>query len=155
MKNWSRAFVILCLLYSPVMAWADEPSSTQAGEESSWAYRVGKKLLRGTTNFVTGWVEVPKQIYLVGHNEGWVTGAIRGPIDGLGWFIARTVGGAYEVLTFLIPLPPKYQPMFTPEYVWQPVLPEPVLPTSGLAASGPAPSADGEPNAPTSPLQQP
>ncbi|MBI3603168.1 MAG: exosortase system-associated protein, TIGR04073 family [Nitrospirae bacterium] len=155
MKNWSRAFAILCLLYSPVMGWAGEPSSNGGGEESSWVYQVGKKFMRGTTNFVTGWVEVPKQIYLVGRNEGWVTGAIRGPIDGLGWFIARTVGGAYEVLTFPFPLPLKYQPMFTPEYVWQPVLPEPVLPTSGLAASGPAPSADGGPNAPTSPLQQP
>ncbi|OLD74828.1 MAG: hypothetical protein AUG95_01395 [Nitrospirae bacterium 13_1_20CM_4_62_6] len=52
-----------------------------------------------------------------------VTGALRGPIDGLGMFVARTVAGAYEVLTFPIPLPPRYQPMLFPEYIWQPELP--------------------------------
>jgi len=74
---------------------------------------------RGLVNFTLGWIEVPKQIYLVGHHEGWLVGVIRGPIDGLGMFIARTVAGAYELLTFPIPLPPQYQPMVKPDYVWQ------------------------------------
>lgn len=82
------------------------------------------KLIRGVVNFATGWAEVPKQIYLIGREEGWTTGMIRGPIDGLGMFAARTVAGAYEILTFPLPIPPGYQPMLQPDYVWQAEPPE-------------------------------
>jgi len=94
-------------------------STTVAAEDQSIPAQVGAKFVRGTANFATGWVEIPKQIYLVGKKEGWVQGAFRGPLEGFGMFIARTVAGAYEVLTFPIPLPPRYQPMLLPDYVWQ------------------------------------
>ncbi|HXF91163.1 MAG TPA: exosortase system-associated protein, TIGR04073 family [Nitrospiraceae bacterium] len=81
--------------------------------------QAGMKLLRGAINFSTGWMELPKQIYRIGQAEGWVTGAVQGPIDGLGMFVARTVAGAYEVLTFPVPVPPRYQPLFEPRFVWQ------------------------------------
>jgi putative exosortase-associated protein (TIGR04073 family) len=90
-----------------------------AAEEQSIPSQIGAKLARGSANVVTGWAEIPKQIYLVGKKEGWVQGTFRGPLEGLGMFIARTVAGAYEVLTFPIPLPPRYQPMLLPDYVWQ------------------------------------
>jgi putative exosortase-associated protein (TIGR04073 family) len=80
---------------------------------------IGGKLARGVTNFCLGWTEVPKQIYLVSRDEGWLTGMLRGPVDGLGWFTARTVAGMYEIFTFPLPLPPRYQPLVTPDYVWQ------------------------------------
>jgi len=89
-------------------------------EEQSVPARIGTKLVRGLANLVTGLGEFPKQIYLVGTKEGWVQGAFRGPLEGLGMFIARTAAGAYEVVTFPIPVPPGYQPMLLPEYVWQP-----------------------------------
>jgi putative exosortase-associated protein (TIGR04073 family) len=82
--------------------------------------RIGAKFVRGMTNLTTGFGEFPKQIYLIGRKEGWVQGTFRGPVEGLGMFIARTVAGAYEVVTFLIPVPSGYQPMLLPEYVWQP-----------------------------------
>lgn len=88
-------------------------------EESPIWRQAGMKLLRGAVNFGTGWMELPKQIYLVSQTEGWMTGALRGPIDGLGMFVTRTVAGAYEVLTFPIPVPPQYRPMFQPSFVWE------------------------------------
>ncbi len=88
-------------------------------EESPIWRQAGMKLLRGAVNFGTGWMELPKQIYLVSQAEGWMTGALRGPIDGLGMFVTRTVAGAYEVLTFPIPVPPQYRPMFQPSFVWE------------------------------------
>jgi len=100
-------FACVCL---PAVALADEPSVPQ---------QIGTKLVRGVTNLATGIGEVPKQIYLIGQKEGWVQGVSRGPFEGLGMFIARTVGGAYEILTFPIPVPSNYQPMLLPEYVWQ------------------------------------
>jgi len=151
MENRTVVIIISFLLWSGAPAWAGERSPVrQAAEEPSTVSQIGTKLLRGATNFSTGWVEFPKQIYLVGTNEGWLTGAIRGPIDGLGWFVARTVGGAYEVLTFPFPIPFHYQPLFTPEYVWQPVPAEPVLPTSGLSAADSTSSAESKAQSPAS-----
>ena len=132
-RHWT---VIVCLiLWSASLALAEEPSVPQ---------RIATKLTRGAANFTTGWMELPKQMYLVGQREGWVTGALRGPIDGLGMFIARTIAGAYEVLTFPVPLPANYQPMLHPDYVWQPELPsEQADAAPPLAGSG----SDGGPTA--------
>jgi putative exosortase-associated protein (TIGR04073 family) len=80
----------------------------------------GTKFVRGVANISTGWLELPKQIHRIGTQEGWVTGTWRGPFEGLGMLIARTVAGAYEVLTFLIPVPPRFQPLLQPDFVWQP-----------------------------------
>jgi len=114
------------------------PAGALAEEQSPPAVpaRIGTKLVRGLANLVTGVGEFPKQIYLIGKNEGWVQGTFRGPVEGLGMVIARTVAGAYEVLTFPIPLPPGYQPMLLPEYVWQleptPQLTVPVEPAAPM-----------------------
>ncbi|HKW86575.1 MAG TPA: exosortase system-associated protein, TIGR04073 family [Nitrospiraceae bacterium] len=120
MKKWITTVVMCLVLGGGYPAQAEElpPANRQDGEPPV-VEKIATKLTRGVVNFTTGWVELPKQIYLVGHNEGLVTGAIRGLIDGLGMFIARTVAGAYEVLTFPLPIPPQYQPMLRPDYVWQ------------------------------------
>lgn len=109
---------VLCLvLGNTTIAGAEQPAEPP---QQSVPVQIGAKFVRGAANIATGWVEIPKQIYLVGKKEGWVQGAFRGPLEGFGMFIARTVAGAYEVLTFPIPLPADYQPMLLPDYVWQP-----------------------------------
>ncbi len=120
MKSWRVGVVACVILWGGQPAQAEEPSLvSQEVNESPASEKIATKLVRGVANFTTGWVELPKQIYLVGRNEGWATGALRGPIDGFGMSIARTLAGAYEVLTFPLPIPPQYQPMLQPEYVWQ------------------------------------
>jgi putative exosortase-associated protein (TIGR04073 family) len=129
----------LLLLWSGVPAWGEEPAAAgQSSGDPSIAYQIGAKFARGATNFATGWIEVPKQIYLVGQHEGWLMGSFRGPIDGLGMFVARTVAGAYEVLTFPLPIPPQYQPMLKPEYVWQPEPTGSPPDSAGQSSNGPA-----------------
>ena len=113
--------VLLMLMFVWVLG-AGQPA---AAEEPGIPQQIGTKFVRGVANLATGWVEIPKQIYVVGTSEGWVAGALRGPFDGLGMFAARTIAGAYEILTFPIPVPPNYQPMLSPEYVWEA---EPVVP---------------------------
>ena len=118
-------FLIACLV---VLA------STQAvAEEPGIPQQIGTKFVRGVANLATGWVEIPKQIYVVGTNEGWVAGALRGPFDGLGMFAARTIAGAYEILTFPVPVPPHYQPLVHPDFVWE------AEPPPGPPKSDPAP----------------
>lgn len=113
--------VVLVLIFG----WVLGVGQTAVAEEPGLAQQIGTKFVRGVANLTTGWVEIPKQIYVVGTNEGWVAGALRGPFDGLGMFAARTIAGAYEILTFPIPVPPNYHPMFSPDYVWETEPPAP------------------------------
>ena len=110
--------LVIAALCLSLAGAADAPAEEQS--PPAVPARIGTKLMRGLANLVTGVGEIPKQIYLIGQKEGWVQGTFRGPFEGLGMFVARTVAGAYEVLTFPIPVPPGYQPMLLPEYVWQP-----------------------------------
>jgi putative exosortase-associated protein (TIGR04073 family) len=77
------------------------------------------KGVRGAANIVTGWVEFPKQIYLTGERDGWLRGAVIGPLKGLGMTVVRTVSGAGELLTFFVPYPGFFDPWFEPRFVWQ------------------------------------
>ena len=124
--------VMLCLLIvSGMPANAEEPGLFK---------RIGTKLVRGVANLATGWVELPKQIYVVGTNEGWVAGVFRGPFDGMGMFFARTIAGAYEILTFPVPVPPGYRPMVNPDFVWESEPPAPsITSSSGAEASAQVP----------------
>lgn len=90
----------------------------QADDALLLSHQVSEKFIRGMVNLSTGWIEVPRQIYEVGSNEGWVRGVLRGPFDGIGMFFARTVAGVVEMATFPVPLP-TYQPLVTPRYPWE------------------------------------
>lgn len=95
------------------------PPARAADGARGIAERAGEKLVRGVVNLGTGWAEILKQPYLIGKHEGWRAGALRGPIEGLGMVFVRTIGGAFEILTFPLPIPSGYQPMVEPDYVWQ------------------------------------
>jgi putative exosortase-associated protein (TIGR04073 family) len=129
----ASAALALCLLSGAAAARAEEPGLAE---------RIGLKLARGAANFCTGWVELPKQMYLVTHERGWLIGLTRGTFEGLGMLGARTVAGAYEVLTFPLPIPPHYQPLMQPDYVWQPEPPA-------------APAPDAAPAEPDQPAPEP
>jgi len=76
------------------------------------------KGVRGVANIVTGWVEIPKQIYVTGKETGWLRGSVIGPLKGIGMTVVRTVSGAGELLTFFIAYPGFYDPWIEPRFVW-------------------------------------
>lgn len=76
------------------------------------------KFLRGMVNVVTGWVEIPKRVHETSRTSGPGSGFTFGFVRGLGYGFIRTVGGAYEMATFLFPAPPDYRPVMRPEYVF-------------------------------------
>ncbi|HWI40200.1 MAG TPA: exosortase system-associated protein, TIGR04073 family [Verrucomicrobiae bacterium] len=80
---------------------------------------MANKTVRGAANILTGWVEIPKQIYLETERSGAAKGATVGPLKGLGMAVVRTVAGAGEIATFFLAIPGFYDPWVAPEYVWE------------------------------------
>lgn len=74
---------------------------------------------RGLANMTTGWLELPKQIYLTSKEDGTAMGIFLGPLKGLGMTLVRTAAGAGEFTTFFLAYPGFYDPYFEPAYVWQ------------------------------------
>ncbi len=80
---------------------------------------MGNKAGRGIANVATGWLELPKQIYVTSKEGGAVKGIFLGPLKGIGMTVVRTLAGAGELATFFIPYPGFYDPFIEPKYVWE------------------------------------
>lgn len=76
------------------------------------------KLGRGVANTLTGWIEIPKNIYTLSVEKNAFTGATLGLAKGAGLTVVRTGAGIYEIATFPFPLPQGYKPILEPEYVF-------------------------------------
>lgn len=110
------------LLWLTTAGFAMPPSSYRSVDNSSPQDIVdgmAAKGVRGAANLVTGWMEIPKQIYVTGEEGGWLRGAVIGPFKGIGMTVIRTVSGAGELLTFFVAYPGFYDPWFEPRFVWQ------------------------------------
>ncbi|CAN5283535.1 hypothetical protein BH09SUM1_BH09SUM1_15500 [soil metagenome] len=79
--------------------------------------KIFHKLGRGIVNVLTGWVEIPKNIAKEWRRTDPFTGTVVGLIKGLGWGIARTFAGFYEVISFPFPVPRNYEAIMQPEFV--------------------------------------
>ena len=76
------------------------------------------KLGRGVANTLTGWVELPKNIYNTSVEDNAFAGMTLGLAKGAGMTLVRTGAGIYEIATFPFPLPENYKPILEPEYVF-------------------------------------
>jgi len=119
-----KSFIVLSLvLMSLSLANSNASASGYQTVENSSPQDVvdhmAAKGVRGAANLVTGWGELPKQIYLTGVRDGWLRGTVIGPLKGIGMTVVRTVSGAGELITFFIPFPGFYDPWFEPRFVWQ------------------------------------
>lgn len=124
LKAIFSAALMFCALGGPMNTggWAKTNPTHQTIENSSpqeIAGGMGLKMARGVANTATGWLELPKQIYLTYNEDGAARGILVGPLKGLGMTLVRTVSGAAEVLTFFSAYPGFYDPYFDPAFVWQ------------------------------------
>ena len=111
-----RKVVPLMILTLSLFAMGASPA--RAEDYSSQTGRgVVTKLFRGIANAATGWLEIPKQISLEWQSGGAGRGATVGFAKGIGWAVARSVIGAYEIVTFPVPVPQGYRHIMDPEYV--------------------------------------
>ena len=83
----------------------------------SFAQNPSKKLGRGLVNILTGWVELPKNIYETSAESNPFAGITIGLAKGLGMTVVRTGAGIFDAATFPFPLPEGYKPILEPEYI--------------------------------------
>ncbi len=106
-------WVAMTLLVVVVLMGAAGP----AHAEQETGALAARKLFRGVANAATGWMEIFKQTSLTWQESGPGIGLSWGLMKGVGYAIARSVSGAYEIITFPLPIPEGYKPIMEPEYV--------------------------------------
>lgn len=77
------------------------------------------KFSRGVANTATGWLELPKQVYVTWQESGPTKGILIGPVKGVGMTVVRTLSGVGELATFFVAWPGFFDPFLDPPYVWQ------------------------------------
>ena len=110
-KNEAVRKILASFLLLSLVALAFYSSQTYAGDPI-------RKLGRGIANIATGWAEIPAEIFRESGNEGDAAAMFAAPFKGLAKAIGRTAVGAYEVVTFIIPLPRFYNPVIEPEFIF-------------------------------------
>ncbi len=91
------------LLLTPSVCYAQDPFT---------------KLGRGVANALTGWVELPKNVYDTSVEDNAFSGMTLGLAKGAGMTLVRTGAGIYEMATFPFALPENYKTILEPEYVF-------------------------------------
>ncbi|MBI3324445.1 MAG: exosortase system-associated protein, TIGR04073 family [Candidatus Omnitrophica bacterium] len=106
----SRRLVLVCLLIG-------------MGGPTAYAQDPIHKAGRGLANILGCWIELPKQFRVGLTEQNPVVGGSRGFLRGAGLTVARLGVGAYEAVTFLVPIPTAYASPYENlelrDYPWQ------------------------------------
>lgn len=111
--------IVTATLAVAVIALAGTACAERYGDayrDDSAFGKMGNKLGRGAANVFTSVVEVPKNISNEWRKSDPVTGVIVGTVKGFAWWGTRVAVGAFEVVTFPVPVPANYEPLMYPEY---------------------------------------
>ena len=90
-----------------------------AFESSTYMEGATRKLGRGIANVVTSPLELIRTPELVGRRDGYIGGLTVGIAQGAWHAVARFATGAYDAVTFLLPVPRDFDPVLYPEFVWK------------------------------------
>jgi putative exosortase-associated protein (TIGR04073 family) len=111
MKTMLKSLLILSVFFfSPYMAMAEDVTTAE-----DYPRNAGEKLGNGIANIVTGFVEIPKTMIVTSHNDGIAYGMTNGFFVGLVHAVGRTLSGAFDVATFIVPT----TPLVEADYIWQ------------------------------------
>ena len=108
MKRIISIMAVLCFLLSQV-AFAQPPSGPQ-GKFVEPSNPI-EKLQRGLLNLADAVVEVPGTMMRKTDTDGAAIGLTWGMVQGVLHTVKRAFTGAYEVATFLVPIPAEYGPI--------------------------------------------
>ena len=116
--------VLLVLVFSFVLSLSLLTVKSNACDQLNYwssddiALAMSTKLARGITNVATGWMEFPRAFYVTGRDDGIAKSIALGPFQGIFMTAVRTLTGAFEVLTFVVPAPGCYDPFLDRPLVW-------------------------------------
>jgi len=107
MKTGFRSFLLLTVLFfsSPYAAMA---------EDYNYIEKAGEKFGNGVANVGTGFLEIPKTMYVLSQSNGPVFGATIGLLTGVLHAIGRTLYGGIDMMSFMIPT----KALIDPDYIW-------------------------------------
>lgn len=122
MLHSSRGFAVAAVLVALTLSLGPAADAAGPRYETSIPARMTHKLLRGVGNVFLGVVEIPKTIWEETQALDPLTGTLTGVVKGTGRTIARMGVGVYEVVTFPVPVPKRYEPIIEPEFVLMDIL---------------------------------
>ena len=108
MRKILRSLPILFALFFSL------PHAAMAENAPDYLDKVGGKLENGIANAVGGFLELPKTIMVMNRNEGPIYAMTAGLMLGAVHTMARTIYGAVDIATFMIPT----KPLIEPSYIW-------------------------------------
>lgn len=112
-----RLVLAFSLLLNLVPANAFASRYATCWTESPQHYTAWRKAGRGLSNMTLGWLEILYQpFYLAQEGNRLPIAFFGGIMKGLSLTIVRFAAGAYEFVTFPVPLPEGYKPLIYPEF---------------------------------------
>ena len=111
-------FMAVLFLLS-VAVHAETVAGHKLSESEEIVQDMSSKLCRGVFNVLTGWGEIPRQMIKSGKDKGWWAVLPVGIPAGAIMTVVRTGTGAFETLTFIVPIDDSYGPIIDPAFVWQ------------------------------------
>ena len=104
MKTFKSLLIIFVLFFFvPYVAMAQ-----------SYPTKIGEKLGNGIVNVVTGVAEIPKTVMITNRSKGPAYAATAGFMTGIVHMLGRTLFGAVDLVTFMVPT----RPLVNPDYIW-------------------------------------
>lgn len=93
--------------------FSNQASATEEINANIYFNRAGMKILSGVTNVATGWIELPKNIF-VWHqkSDNVLVNISEGVFRGIVHTARRTGSGALDLATFWLPTFPTPDPLF-------------------------------------------
>lgn len=90
-----------------------------ANSAAAQEYDPPRKFMRGLANLTLGVLEIPRNIVEEHRANGVLSASTVGLALGIAKTPARTLLGAYEIITAPFELPADFTPMISPEFGWQ------------------------------------
>ena len=106
--------LVLGVIAAAPVAWADLDADLPSPRIMGSLHKLG----RGLANIATCPLEIPRMTRIVSGKDGWIAGSTVGAAQGLGRGVLRGLVGVFEVVTFFAEIPPNYEPLMKPEFVW-------------------------------------
>jgi putative exosortase-associated protein (TIGR04073 family) len=102
--------IITCLFFSFLLS-AESAFAT----EQNYSSQLGSKVSQGLANVTTGFIEIPKNIVNISHEQNFFVGMTWGLLRGVWEGVNRTAVGAVELISSPIPT----TDFLMPSYVWE------------------------------------